>query len=227
MKKVYLFLTLITLFTISSCIEIVDDISINQDGSGTFKYNINLSSSKVKISSLLALDSLDGKKIPTRAEIQSKIDHFINVFEGKEGIKNVQMGKDFGNYIFRLQCDFKSVKLLQEAIKSTVKSEVKGNEDFLGDNVDWLIWKEGSFERSVPEFSIKKVDRLNEKEINLLKQGSYISITRFDRLVKDFSNKSAVMAKNKMAVMLKSNAYSLSQNPSLLENTIYLSPLKP
>lgn len=227
MKKTYFFLILISLISLTSCIEIIDDITLNEDGSGTFKYNINLSSSKVKISSVLALDSLDGKKIPSKAEIQSRIDHFISVLESKEGIKNVQMGTDFSNYIFRLQCEFKSVKSLQEAIKSTVKSEIKGNDDFLGDNVDWLSLKEASFERSVPEFSIKKVDRLTDEEINQLKQGSYISITRFDRLVKDFSNKSAIMAKNKMAVMLKANAYSLSQNPSLLENTIYLSPLKP
>jgi hypothetical protein len=60
-----------------------------------------------------------------------------------------------------------------------------------------------------------------------LKQGSYISITRFKKEVKDFTNDKAVLAKNKLAVMLKTNLYSLSQNPNLLENTIYLSPQKP
>ena len=55
---------------LSACIEILDDIKFNADGSGTFKYTINLSSSKVKINSILALDSLDGKKVPSKNEIQ-------------------------------------------------------------------------------------------------------------------------------------------------------------
>ncbi len=211
----------------TSCIEIIDDITLNNDGTGTLKYNINLSASKVKISSILALDSLEGKKVPSKEEIQEQINHFVTVFKLNEGIENVVVTTDFVNYIFKLQCDFKSVKLLQEAIKKTVKSEVKNNDEFLGENVNWLSWRDGSFERSIPDFTIKKTEKLEPDEIELLKQGNYISITRFARPVKEFSNESAVMAKNKLAVMLKSNVYSLSQNPNLLENTIYLSPLKP
>ena len=60
-------------FVISSCIEILDDITFNLDGSGTFKYTLNLSSSQVKINSILALDSLDGNKVPSLEEIQQKI----------------------------------------------------------------------------------------------------------------------------------------------------------
>lgn len=213
--------------SLSSCIEIVDDIALNDDGSGTFKYSINFSSSKVKISSLLALDSLDGKKIPSQEEIKQKINHFIGVFERNEGISNVNVTSDFENYIFKLKCDFKSVAMLQEAIKSTVRTEIKDNNELLDEKTNWLTWKTGSFDRSVPDFTIKKAKELSNDEVNLLKEGSYISITRFQRAVKDFSNENAVLAKNKMAVMLKTNMYSLTQNPNLLENSIYLSPLKP
>lgn len=213
-------------FTLSSCIEIVDDITLNDDGSGTLKYNINLSASKVKISSVLALDSLDGKKIPSQEEIQAKINHFKANFAKKTGISNVVLTSDFENYMFKLSCDFASVKLLQDAIKSTIQEEVKDNEDLLDEKVNWLQWAENSFQRSVPDFTIKKISQLSAEEAEQLKQGSYISITRFNRPVKDFTNKSAVLAKNKMAVMLKTNIHSLIQNPNLLENTIYLSSLK-
>lgn len=63
---------LVILLSFNSCIEIIDDITIKNDGSGTLKYTINLSSSKIKINSILALDSLDGRKIPTIAEIEEK-----------------------------------------------------------------------------------------------------------------------------------------------------------
>jgi hypothetical protein len=226
MKKPYFFVIIVAVLSLSSCIEIVDDISLNDDGSGSFKYSINLSSSKVKISSLLALDSLDGKKIPSREEIQQKINHFMGVFESKEGVSNVTVTSDFENYIFKLKCEFKSVSLLQEAIKSTVRTEIKENNDLLDEKTNWLTWKSSSFDRSVPDFTIKKAKELSNDEVNLLKEGNYISITRFQHPVRDFSNESAILAKNKLAVMLKTNMYSLTQNPNLLENTIYLSPLK-
>lgn len=227
MKKSLLFFLFSALFVLGSCIEIVDDISLNDDGSGTLKYSVNLSSSKVKIASVMALDSLDGKNVPSQEEIQEKIRHFSAVFEEKEGISNVQVSSDFSNYIFKLQCDFKSVALLQEAIKSTLRAEIKDNDELLDEKVNWLSWKNGSFERSVPDFTIKKAKQLSAEDVSALQGGTYISITRFQRPVKEFSNDAAVMAKNKLAVMLKTNVYSLTQNPNLLENTIYLSPLKP
>lgn len=226
MKRIHFFLVLGIFFALTSCIEIVDDISLNDDGSGKLKYTVNLSSSKVKIASLLALDSLDGKKIPSRADIEQKMNHFVHVFEQKEGISNVNSSSDFGNYVFKIWCDFESVSHLQKAIKATVQTEVKGNNEFLDEKVNWLSWKNTSFERSIPEFTVKKAKSLNDEEVGLLKQGNYISITRFQRPVNEFTNSSAIMAKNKLAVMLKTNVYSLSQNPRLLENTIYLSPLK-
>ena len=80
MKVLVSFIAFFILITLSSCIEIIDDISFNEDGSGTFKYNINLSSSKVKINSALALDSIDGKKVPSRLEIEAKIGDVIDLF---------------------------------------------------------------------------------------------------------------------------------------------------
>ncbi|MFA7274245.1 MAG: hypothetical protein WC044_10265 [Crocinitomicaceae bacterium] len=216
-----------TLFLFGSCIEIIDDISINADGSGTFKYNVNLSGSKVKLNSVLALDSLDGKKVPSRSEILARIDHFKTVFESKEGISEVNIESDLDNYIVKLSCNFKNVHALQEAFSETILEEMKESKTTLENKGDWISWNGDVLSRSIPELTVKKAKELKPDEVDLLKQGNYISITRFNRPVKEFSNENAVLAKNKLAVMLKTNAYSLSQNPSLLENTIYLSPLKP
>jgi hypothetical protein len=49
---------------LTSCIELIDDITINSDGSGKLKYSINLSSSKTECNSLILLDSLNGYKVP-------------------------------------------------------------------------------------------------------------------------------------------------------------------
>jgi len=227
MKLFSFFAAIALCLSLTSCIEILDDITIHNDGTGTFKYNINLSASKIKINSILALDSLDGKKVPSIEDIRSEITKFKTSFEKKEGISNVQIEMDFDNYLFKLQCDFESLMVLQDAVMKTVKDQVKDGSELLKTEIDWMTWSQDKLVRSIPEINVKKTRDMKPEEIDLLNKGSYISITRFDKPVKEFTNTNAILSKNKQAVMLKANAYSLSQNPRLLENTIYLSPLKP
>ena len=65
----------------------MDELTIHDDGSGTLKYAINLSSSRVKVNSILALDSLDGKKVPSIDEIKAK--NNLILFITKKFIKKV------------------------------------------------------------------------------------------------------------------------------------------
>lgn len=225
MKLYSLILLIGLLFGLSSCIEIIDDISIKNDGSGTLKYTINLSSSKVKINSILALDSLEGKKVPTIAEIKDKIYSFQNKLETKTGISNVVIESNFTDFIFKLQCDFTNVNALQTALREVIEEESK-EKNIPELEATWLSWDGNKLVRSIPEITVKKTKDIKQEDIDLMKQGNYTSITRFERAVEKFDNATATLSKNKMAVMVKTNPYALTQNSSLLENTIYLVPAK-
>ncbi len=225
MKFKLFFLLLFSLFSLGSCIDIFDDLTIHNDGSGTFKYTINLSSSKLKINSILALDSLDGKKVPSVQHIKDEIVRIKAKFETKLGISNVTIESNFVDFIFKIKCDFTDVSSLQAAIKATVL------EESLTKNVNdlshiWISWDTQKLTRSIPELTINKTKDLTENEIILLKQGKYTSVTRFDRPIEKFDNPSAKVTPSKIAIMLQTDTYSLIQNTKLLENTIYLSPLK-
>lgn len=225
MKIIYAYGFLILFFNLTSCIEIIDDISIKNDGSGTLKYTINLSSSKVKINSILALDSLEGQKVPTIGEVEEKIISFKKKLEAKTGISNVTIDYNFTDYIFKLQCDFTNVSMLQTALKEVIQEETKEK------NIEeleaiWLSWDGQKMERSIPEITVKKTKDFKQEDIDLMKQGNYTSISRFERIVDKFDNPAATLSKNKMAVMIRTNPYALSQNSDILENTIYLTPIK-
>ena len=225
MKLFYTLVLLFSFFGLASCIEIIDDISLNNDGSGTLKYTVNLSSSKVKINSILALDSLDGKKVPSIQEIEERIASFKKKLSAKTGISNVIIESNFTDYIFKLQCDFTSLTTLQNALKDVIEEESKEkNIPELEHN--WLSWDGTKMTRSIPEITVKKTKDLKTEDIELMKQGNYTSITRFERPVEKFDNTAAVLSKNKMAVMIKTNPYALTQNSNILENIIYLSPIK-
>jgi hypothetical protein len=210
---------------LNSCIELIDDIKIKNDGSGTLKYTINLSSSKVKVTSILALDSINGLRVPSIPELNNRIAEFQKKLDAEPGISNVMIESDFESYIFKLRCDFTSVSSLQTAIKEVIRDELRDKNVPELDAI-WLNWDGQKLVRSIPEISVKKTTEFQQEDIALLKQGTYTSITRFDRPVDHFDNPSAQVSSNKMNVMIKTNPHALSQTPSLLDNTIYLVPLK-
>ena len=221
----FLIILVLPLLSLTSCIEIFDDLTIHNDGSGTFKYNVNLSSSKLKINSILALDSLNGVNVPSIEEIKSEIARVKSKFEIKPGISNVVIESNFTDFIFKIKCDFTNVNYLQNAIKEVVTEEdlIKNAENL---SHNWISWEGQKLTRDIPDLSFKKSKELTANEIDLLTQGKYTSITRFDRTIEKFDNSTAKLSASKMAIMLQTNTYSLLQNAKLLENTIYLSPLK-
>jgi hypothetical protein len=203
-------------------VEILDDLTVNLDGSGTFKYTINLSSSKVKVNSILKLDSLDGKKVPKLPEIKSRINEFKLALAKQPGISNVKIETNDVEFIVKLQCDFSNLINLQEGIKNAIlsfNSELLNNESI---NHNWVSINGNKLVRAVPNLSLKRLSEIKQGDLDLLKTGTYTTISRFAKTVQKTDNTSASISKSGMAVMLKANMYSLTKNPKLLENTIYL-----
>jgi hypothetical protein len=224
--RVFAYLLFFTLtLGLTSCIEIVDDITVNNDGSGNLKYTINLSASKVKINSILALDSLEGRRVPSKDEIAERITAFQKRLEAKTGISNVLVESNFTDYIFKVQCDFTSIDALQNAVKEVIKEESQ-EKNLKELEHNWMTWDGTKLLRSVPDITIERAKSLKAEDAEQLKQGNYTSITRFQRPVDKFDNANAILSKNKLAVMIKTNPYLLTQNYNLLENTIYLTPSK-
>ncbi len=220
MKKNLLFLILL-IFSLSSCIEILDDLTIHTDGSGSLRYNINLSSNKIKVNSILALDSLDGQKVPKIEDIKEKVQQFIKTLDAQNGISNVKIEENYTDFILKFSCDFTNVLLLQEGIKATISSMTK-EKNISELNHNWITWDGTKLSRSIPAITLNKVKELNQSDLEQLKQGTYTSISRFDKAVEKIGNPAASLSKNKLAVMIKTDTYSLKENSSILENVIYL-----
>ena len=205
----------------TSCIEIIDDLLILSDGSGTFKYTVNLSSSKVKINSILALDSLNGEKVPSKEEIQNKVKMFKSVLRKSYGIKNIEITEDYTEYIVKLSCDFSDIYCLQLALVNCFDSISLNPQPEVKD-FQWVDWTNTSLKRSIPNFLSLKKFKYDDKENELLKSGYYTTISRFDKEILDFSNENGKLSKSKKAYMHKIDIFSLKDNNQLLESTINL-----
>lgn len=219
MKIFYRILPLIfLLFTLTSCIELIDDVTLNSDGSGSFKYSLNLSSSKTKVSSLLALDSLDGKKIPSRDELKSKIVEFEKTMSTQPDITNVKVESNWEDYIFKFSCDFNNLLSLQQAFKKSIET-MKWSNVTICKEQNWIHWSNSCLVRDIPEFSNTFFNSSYVKEDDLL-FGKYTSITRFDKEVVSFENTNSQLSKTKKAVMTQTNLKSLIEDQSKLDNKI-------
>lgn len=209
---------LILLFLLTSCIEIIEDIKLNKDGSGTFKYTINLSSSKVNVSSVLALDSLNGYKVPKINDIKSKVYLFKKTLKEQKGISNIVITEDYTNYIIKLQCDFSNIELLETALKESFKKfDESKNYDY-----DWISFNNKKLQRSTPIFGLGDIQKYGSQEIENLKKGSYTSITRFDTQIDTFENINSLRSKSNMALMLRVTPNLLIEDQTILNNKIFL-----
>lgn len=210
---------------LSSCIELIDDLTLHNDGSGTFKYTINLSSSKIKVNSILALDSLDGKKVPTMAEIKAKISNFSAILKNQEGLSNVSITLNEVDLIIKFSCDFNTISNFQNGLKTTLVA--MDNAKITSEiNQNWLSWDGKTLKRNIPLLSLTLSDQLRQTDLDLLKTGSYTTINRFDRPIEKVDSPNSKINPTKTATMLKVNTFDLQNNYSLLDNCIYLTTLK-
>jgi hypothetical protein len=208
---------------VSSCIEIYDDLTLNNDGSGTFRYKINLSESKIKVNSILALDSLDGKPVPSKTQISAKINEFVRLLDAQVGISNVLIEENYTDYIFKFSCDFTSVRNLQDGIKLSL-AQISNDKYTTTAEQFWLSWDGNTLVRTIPAYVTQQIKNYKLDNEEALKQGVYTSIARFERPVATFENKLGTLNKNQLAVMVRTNTFDLKSNQHLLDNTIVLTP---
>jgi hypothetical protein len=225
MRKISCLFILLSSILFTSCIEIIDDILIHDDGSGVFKYTVNLSSSKVKINSILALDSLKGKRVPELSEIKEKIYLFKKSLSNQKGISNVLIEENYTDFIFKFSCNFSSPGVLQTGIENSI-AEISENQVFLDPRYKWIQWDGNVLSRTIPDITSDKLKTLDSKDDELLKLGTYTAISRFDRKIEKFDNPNAKLSKSLTATMLKVDTYSLKENENLLDNRIFLSKIK-
>ncbi len=215
LKKITYLLILLLLLT--SCIEIIDDVTLNSDGSGKFAYTINLSQSKLDVNSYLSLEYYDGKKVPSREELKLKIYKFRDQMNKQSGISNCKVTINETDFIIKLNCDFTSIEKLQDAIFVVLESmsQKELTKQY------WVTNSNDTITKKIPDF-ISGYKSYTDSEKNKLNSGVYISILRFDRLIKSSDNPSSVISKNQSAVLTRVNALELSQNPSLINNVVTL-----
>ncbi|MDQ3110243.1 MAG: hypothetical protein M3R17_10140 [Bacteroidota bacterium] len=209
------------IFLLTGCFEIVEDITLHKNGSGTFFYTINLSQSKTRLDGILKLDSTDGYRVPKRKEIDENILKTKATLEKSPGITNVIIGSDWVNYIFTLKFDFNSVNNLNLAVE-TVSAELASDHKRIPEAADNFAFTGKIFDRKSHYNAKVQSPKLTAQDKEILKDASYTCIFRFDEMVSVNSNKDTKISKSGKSVMLKLNMLQLATGQKSIVNKVIL-----
>jgi len=221
MKKWAFALLILLSFGLTSCFEIVEDMTLHADGTGEVTYIINMSQSKVKLNSVLLLDSLNGHAVPSREDIKDEVTKFRRIVDGYPGVTYKSGESNTNDYIFRLTFTFESVEQLDKAmqlvgehynpqLKKTPVSNFEQTKNGLKRNYE--------YERT-PAF-----DKLLEQEKEVLEGATFIGIYRFDQQILKFTNTKARLSKNAQSIMLRVPVADILYNRTSIANQITLKP---
>jgi hypothetical protein len=221
MKSRALLFISVFVFLLSGCFEIVEDITIHKNGTGTFYYTVNMSQSKSRLDGLLKLDSSDGYRVPHRKEIDDNIFKVKTSLEKSPGITNVITTSDWTNYIFTLKFDFNSVNNLNLAVE-TVSGELASDHKRIPEAMDNFAFTGMIFDRKSHYDAKTQSPKLTAQDREILRNASYTCIFRFDNAIKTNSNADAKISKSGKSVMLKLNMLQLATGQKSIVNKITL-----
>ena len=225
-KKIVAYSCLLLLVLLnSSCFDIIEEINLNKDGSGTMLFTINMSKSKTKLASIMLLDSVNGYKVPSEDDIDIALKDVVSHLKKTKGISNIKQTKDFKNYIFSVSCDFANITSLNAIGSELIKKQNKrGKTNFSTQNFAYNA-TEKTFERKFTyDPSIKKsFDYLDSENKKVFKDASYTAIYRFKENIQRASNTKAKIAPSKKAILLHVDAMAFIQGKQSIQNKIKLS----
>lgn len=208
----------------TSCFDILEEINLNKDGSGTMLVTLNMSKSKTKLASIMLLDSVNGYRVPSEDDMNEAMKDFVTHLEEREGISNIKKTKDFDNYIFTIACDFAQVDNINGIFRELIRKQNKnGGTRFTTKNFSFNS-ETKTFQRDFTyDPSIKKsFATLNKEDQKIFDEANYTCIYRFNETVKSVTNKDAKIAPNKKAVMLRIEAMSFISGEKSIQNKIQL-----
>ncbi|HEB62023.1 MAG TPA: hypothetical protein ENI82_02625 [Bacteroidetes bacterium] len=220
MRNNFFFITILLVFlSLTSCFELTEEVDVKTDGSGTTVLTINLNESKEQLKSYFNKGVVEGIVLPTRYKMEMGLAHLQEILNETKGISNVKVESDFEEFIFVFRANFNNVNALNEAINNLIEALVDDKHD---------IPKRKNFSFSNNQFTrffrysnyYEAYQKLSSAKRLVLESAQMVSIYRFEKTIKQYSNRDARLSRSKKAIMMIQSIADLAQGKSTLENKI-------
>jgi len=214
-RQVLLFIPLLLL---TSCFDIVDKASVKADGSGEYTLILNASKSKTRLASISKMETVNGKKVPKKPEIEAKINEAARIFKATPGISNVKTSMDFDNYIIRLSCNFKRIENINAGLEQL---KVK---NILGKMIPTQIYSQNlakkTFTRNKINTFKNEYDKMSKADKEIFNDAKYTSVLQFENTIKSQTNSAYLLSPNRKAVKLEAKVLDFILQKKQIQNNI-------
>lgn len=219
MKNVIrLFLLCFPLMLLTSCFDIVDKASVKADGTGEYTIIVNASKSKTRLASISKMETINGKKVPKRSEIENKINEAARIFKATPGISNVKTTMDFDNYIIKLSCNFKKIENINAGLEQLKSKNILGK--MIPTQIYGQSLEKKSFTRNKVNTFKADYDKMSKADKEVFNNAKYTSVLQFENTIKSQSNSSYQLSPNKKAVKLEADVLDLILQKKQMQNII-------
>ena len=207
-------------FLLTGCFDILEDVTMNADGSGKATFKVDMSQSKKELTNYMNMGKVNDVKIPTETEIASQMDKLKTAFEGETGISQVSLQKDFENFVFTFKCHFSDLNTFDKAVNKVTKKMARF--PIAIPKMNHFSASKGRFVRhfDYPMDGIKKYEDLSFTERFLLESATFTSIHRFPSPVRSQSNAKAELSGSKKAVKIATPLSGFVKKEVSLKNEI-------
>lgn len=211
-------LLLLPLLLLTSCFDILDKINVKADGSGEYSLILNASKSKTRLASISKMETINGKKVPKRPEIEAKINEAARIFKATPGISNVKTSMDFDNYIIKLSCNFKKIENINAGLEQLKAKNI------VGKMVPVQLYSQSpekkTFTRNKVSSFKSDYDKMSKADKEVFNDAKYTSVMQFENTIKTQTNNAYQLSPNKKAVKLEANILDFILQKKQLQNTI-------
>ena len=217
MKKIITVLfSLLLIFT--SCFDVVEKIKMNDDGSGTLLLVLNASKSKTRLNSISKSKTINGKKVPTKQEIQDKIKVIEKYCNESEGINNVTTSIDWENYIVKFSCEFKNVNYLDKVLEKLNKENHISKE--IPTNIYAYDSKKKIFYKHKQKSYLTDYNKLDKTEKEIFTSATYTSIIQFPTEIIENKNNHYEISPSKKSIKISESVLDFIKGEKQMYNSI-------
>lgn len=209
---------LLPLLLLTSCFDILEKVNVKADGTGEYTVILNASKSKTRLASISKMETINGKKVPKRPEIEAKINEASRIFKATPGLSNVKTSMDFDNYIIKLSCNFRKIENINAGLEQLKAKNI------IGKMVPTQIYSQNmagkSFTRNKINTFKSDYDKMSRADKEIFNDARYVSVLQFENAIKSQTNTVYSLSPNRKAVKLETPVLDLILQKKQLQNTI-------
>jgi len=220
MKKLLFLGVLFLSLSLTSCFELVEQISMNEDGTGEMTVTLNLNESKEQLKEFMqSEDGAGGFAAPDQKELDAFFKNIVATVSEVEGISNVKSDIFYEDFIFSISASFEQVEAMNEAVSKFTTGMTRGMLDLKNE----YAYEKGTFKRSfqspIPEGEYEKVPMMQRV---ILESARIISVYRFEKTIKGMSNDDTELSFDKKEARFESTLGDVVKGIRSPDNVISL-----